>query len=46
MLAQKKSSHINNKFMSNLKIFALLLMMRKITQVVKFEKKYVHGPII
>jgi hypothetical protein len=46
MLARKKSSHFNNKFTSNLKIFVLLLMMRKITQVVKFDKKYVHGPII
>jgi hypothetical protein len=47
MLAQKKSSRfINNKFTSNLKIFALLLVMRKITLVVKFEEKYVHGLII
>ncbi len=47
MLARKKSSRfIKNKFMSNLKIFALLLLMRKITLVVKFDEKYVDGPII
>ncbi len=42
MLEQKKSSHfINNKFTSNLKILALLFMMRKIALVVKFDEKYV-----
>ncbi len=47
MLARKKSSHfINNKFTSNLKILALLLMMRKIALVVKFSEKYVHNLII
>ncbi len=30
------------KFPSNLKILALLLMMRKITLEVKFDEKYVH----
>ncbi len=33
-------------FMLDLKILALLLMMRKITLVVKFDKKYVYGFII
>ncbi len=43
MLVRKKSSRfIKNKFMSNLKIFTLLLLMRKITLVVKYE----YGPII
>jgi hypothetical protein len=37
-MARKKSSRfITNKFTSNLKIFALLLMMRNITLVVKFD---------
>ncbi len=46
-MARKKSSRfINNKFPSNLKIFALLLMMRKITLVAKFDEKYVSGLII
>jgi hypothetical protein len=36
----------NNKFTLNLKIFALFLMMRKITLVVKFDKKYEHDFII
>ncbi len=44
MLARKKSSRfIKYKFTSNLKIFALLLLM---TLVVKFGEKYVHGSII
>jgi hypothetical protein len=44
MLARKKSScFIYNKFTSNLKILALLLMMRKITLEVKFDEKYVHS---
>jgi hypothetical protein len=43
MLARKKSSRfIYNKFTSNLKILALLLMMWKITLEVKFDEKYVH----
>jgi hypothetical protein len=43
MLARKKSSRfIYNKFTSNLKILALLFMMRKITLEVKFVEKYVH----
>jgi hypothetical protein len=43
MLARKKSSRfICNKFTSNLKILALLLMMRKITLEVKFDEKFVH----
>ncbi len=43
MMAQKKSSRcINNKFTSNLKILALLLMKRKIMREVKFDEKYVH----
>ncbi len=43
MLVRKKSSRfIYNKFTSNLKILALLLMMRKITLEVKFDEKYVH----
>ncbi len=43
MLARKKSSRcISNKFMPNLKILALLLMMQKITLEVKFDGKYVH----
>ncbi len=47
MMARKKSSRfITNKFTSNLKIFALLLMMRNITLVVKFDEKYVHPPTI
>ncbi len=47
MLAQTKSSRfIKNKFTSNLNIFALLLLMRKITLVVKYDKKYVHDSII
>jgi hypothetical protein len=46
MLGRKNSSHfINNKFTSNLKFFTLLLMMRKITLVVKFDEKYVHCSI-
>jgi hypothetical protein len=41
--AEKKSSRfICNKFTSNLKILALLLMTRKFTLVVKIDKKYVH----
>jgi hypothetical protein len=44
--AEKSLRFISNKFMSNLKIFALLLMMRKITLVVKFDENYVHFPII
>jgi hypothetical protein len=41
--AEKKSSrYINNKFTLNLTILALLLMTRKFTLVVKFDKKYVH----
>ena len=49
MLARKKSSRfIYNKFTSNLKILALLLMMWKITLEVKFDEKFpykekVHG---
>jgi hypothetical protein len=47
MLARKKSSSfIKNKFTSNLKIFALLLWMRKITLVVKYDEKSVDVPII
>ncbi len=46
MLAPKKPSRFNNKFPWNLKILALLLMMRKITLVVKFDEKYVHNLII
>jgi hypothetical protein len=43
MLGRKKSSRcISNKFTSNLKIVALLLMMQKITLEVKFDEKYVH----
>jgi hypothetical protein len=39
MLAWKKSSRfIYNKFTSNLKILALLLMMQKITLEVKFDE--------
>jgi hypothetical protein len=42
-LARKKSLRfIYIKFPSNLKILALLLMMRKITLEVKFDEKYVH----
>ncbi len=42
MLARKKSSRfIYNKFTSNLKILALLSMMRKITLEVKFDEKCV-----
>jgi hypothetical protein len=37
---------MNDKFTSNLKIFALLLMMRKITLEVKFDEKHVYHPII
>ncbi len=40
------SRFIIDKFMSNLKILALLLMMRKITLEVKFDEKHVHGLII
>ncbi len=47
MLARKKSSRfIYNKFTSNLKILALLLMVRKITLEVKFDEKYVDFPEI
>jgi|688.fasta_scaffold2309286_1 hypothetical protein len=47
MLARKKlSSFINNKFPLNSKILALLLMVQKITQVVKFDEKYVHYIVI
>ncbi len=43
MLARKKSLRfIYIKFPSNLKILALLLMMRKITLEVKFDEKYVQ----
>ncbi len=43
MLARKKSVRfIFIKFPSNLKILALLLMMRKITLEVKFYEKYVQ----
>ncbi len=43
MLAWKKSLRfIYIKFPSNLKILALLFMMRNITQEVKFDEKYVH----
>jgi hypothetical protein len=39
MLARKKSSRfINNNFTSNMKILALLLMMLKVTLVVKFDE--------
>jgi hypothetical protein len=37
---------VYDKYTSNLKIFALLLMMRKITLVVKFDEKHVYGSII
>ncbi len=43
MLARKKSlCFIYIKFPSNLKILALLLMMRKITLEVKFDEKDVQ----
>ena len=45
---KKTLRFINNKFMSNLKIFALLLKycIWKIMLVVKYDEKYVHGPLI
>jgi hypothetical protein len=47
MLAREKSSRfIKNKFTSNLKILALLLLMRKIMLVVKYDEKHVQGSII
>jgi hypothetical protein len=45
-MRKKSVRFIYNKFTLNLKILALLLMMRKITLVVKFYKKYVHDFII
>jgi hypothetical protein len=46
MLAGEKSSRfICNKFTSNLKILALLLIMRNITLEVKFDEKYVMRKI-
>ncbi len=42
MWARKKSSRFfNDKFTMNLTILALLLMTRKLTLVVNFDKKYV-----
>ena len=40
--AEKIITLIYIKFPSNLKILALLLMMRKITLEVKFDEKYVY----
>jgi hypothetical protein len=40
--AEKSLRFINDKFTSNLKIFAVLLMMRKITLEVKFDEMFVH----
>jgi hypothetical protein len=46
MELEKSSRFITNKFTSNLRIYALLLMMRNITLVEKFDEKCVHGPTI
>ncbi len=43
MERKKSSRFITNKFTSNLRIFALLLMMRNITLVEKFDEKCVDG---
>ncbi len=46
MERKKSSRFITNKFTSNLRIFALLLMMQNITLGEKFDEKCVHGSTI